>query len=169
MATKKTTTKTAAAVPDGSVPEAEFRAFQQETRDGMNTILDAIEKMHAPPELNAGVAGSAPEQNNDAGDPNGFLPPQYEKIFQKYFDPEDGFTARVTFPEVDEDGRESGGITFTIFVPKKFSNVTPAYSSLYKVDLRTRALQPHNIAKGIDDWCKLVAKNLRYDKQVQTK
>lgn len=169
MATKKTTTKTTAPVPDGAVPEAEFRAFQQETRDGMSTILDAIEKLASPITTPEQSSPAADHESNDAGDPNGFLPAQYVKIFQKYFDPADGFTARITFPEVDEQGRESGGITFTIFVPQKFSNVTPAYSSLYKVDLRTRALQPHNIAKGIDDWCKLVAKNLRYDKQVQTK
>lgn len=98
-----------------------------------------------------------------------YLPPQYKQIFEKYFDPTDGFTARLTFPEVDEKNKETGGITFTIFVPEKFSNAGPAYLKMYKVDLRSRALQPSNIAAGIDEWCKAVSKNLHYNKNIKTK
>jgi hypothetical protein len=97
------------------------------------------------------------------------LPRQYKQIFERYFDLADGFTARLTFPEVDEKNKETGGITFTIFVPEKFSNAGPAYLKMYKVDLRSRALQPSNIAAGIDEWCKAVAKNLHYNKNIKTK
>ena len=166
---KKAATKRAA--PQPGVGRSEFKAFQKETRDGIGTILDTLERIGTMPM--AASTGSPPPEvggsTEEPGGPNGFLPPQYETIFQRYFDPEDGFTARISFPEVGEDGRESGGITFTIFVPEKFSNVTPAHRKLYKQDLRTRAVLPHNIAKGIEDWCKLVAQNLKYDRNIRTK
>ena len=156
------------------VSKTEFVAFQKETRDGLGTILDILEGMKG----GAPVAKTTeavephveeadftkPDREEQDGDPNGFLPPQYQRIFAKYFDPEDGFEARLNFPEVDEQGRELGGITFTISVPMKFSNTDDAYRKLYKQDLRTRALLPHNIAKGIEEWCVKVQKNLRYDR-----
>lgn len=192
------TPKKAAVRRTTGVSRKEFDAFQKETREGIGAILEALDGLthrepstvtSAAPEIDIVVPSEEvrrlPVQSDTPSDleeeledeldeemeggPNGFLPPQYEAIFHRYFDPEDGFTARITFPEVDEDGREAGGITFTIFVPEKFSNVTPAHRALYKQDLRTRAVMPHNIAKGIEDWCKLVAQNLKYDKKIATK
>lgn len=97
------------------------------------------------------------------------LPPQYQKIFEKYFDPDDGFSARLNFPEQDEKGNEMGGIMFTIVVPNNLSNATKAYLDFYKVDLRSKPLQPGAIANGIDNWCKMVAKNIRYDRKFKIK
>lgn len=165
--TKKTTKKT-----DKKPLEAEFREFQKQTNDTLNSILNLLEKKEEPVVPVATAKVTAPEPTKEMvaqADPNGILQPQYQKLFEKYFDPSDGFTARMSFPDVDEKGNETGGITFTIFVPLKFSNTDDGYRKMYKQDLRTRALLPHNIAKGIDEWCKIVARNLRYNRNVKTK
>ncbi len=187
-ATKKTTKRAAAKKP---TVEAEFRAFKKEQQETNETILSVLEKMdtklsnsaaaasvttEAPSAGVASIPHDVPLQVTDeeaaeaqSAEAMAFMPPNYKRVFEKYFDPEDGFTARLAFPETRENGSEDGGITFTIFVPEKFSNVTEAHKSLYKIDLRTRALQPHNIAKGIEDWCARVAKNLKYNKNIKTK
>ena len=156
----------------------------EQFNESIGKILDLIEKkteteaeFRATPSTSTAqtelpkLTPKAQAENSTAADAmaNGFLPPQYQKVFEKYFDEDDGFTARITFPDVDDKGNETGGITFTIFVPEKFTNTSDAYRKMYKQDLRTRALQPHNIVKGIEEWCKLVARNLRYNKQLKTK
>ncbi len=115
------------------------------------------------------VTPVATVMSDDFAGPNGALPPQYQRMFEKFFDPADGFEGRLNFPEIDEKGRETGGLTFTIIVPDKFSNMNDGYKKMYKHDLRTKALMPHNMAQGIQTWCEMVAKNLRYNKNLQTK
>lgn len=179
---KKAVKKTAPRTAPKVVAEAEFRSFQKETREGFGTILDALDKITAnmgTPAASVETTEAAPDTRIEVTDEQAseaeteeamsFLPLQYARVFRKYFDEDDGFTARLSFPTVDAKGSESGGITFTIVVPEKFSNVSEAHKALYKVDLRTRALQPHNIAKGIEDWCAIVAKNLKYDRNIKTK
>lgn len=168
--TKKTVKKS---VAKPSPLEAEFRDFQKNTNDTLNSILNLLEKREGDTSGSVNVPQTTtPEPTKEMvaqADPNGQLQPQYQRLFEKYFDPADGFTARMSFPDVDEKGNETGGITFTIFVPLKFSNTDDGYRKMYKQDLRTRALLPHNIAKGIDEWCKVVARNLRYNRNIKTK
>lgn len=177
MADKKSKTKKVPA--PAFVSADEFKKFQEEVRGGTDLILQQLEKMSSPVVTGkevqkettvAKVVGrevkdeeATPEYSND------ILLPHYQKVFEKYFDPADGFTARMSFPTLDEKGNENGGITFTISVPLKFSNTDDGYRKMYKQDLRTRALLPHNIGKGIEDWCKAVAKNLNYNVNVKTK
>lgn len=163
------------------VDKAEFDKFRTEQERIQGKMLALLEKQAEPEitgspvlikgEVSVGdakkwVASTGEASNMFDGE---YLPPQYKNIFEKYFDPTDGFTARLTFPEVDEKNKETGGITFTILVPEKFSNAGPAYLKMYKIDLRSRALQPSNIAAGINEWCKAVAKNLHYNKNIKTK
>ncbi len=149
------------------VDKKEFESFAKKTEDTQNQILSILENMAKQP------SDSKPKSKeiiDEAGpDSGGYLPAQYQKLFEKYFDPADGFTARLVFPGTDDNGRENGGINFTICVPLKFSNTDDGYRKMYKVDLRTRALLPHNIAKGIEEWCERVRQNLRYDKTIKTK
>ena len=152
-----------------SVSSEEFAVFKDSVEATQNKILDMLERMSQPMVQPLVMPGEPFHQSSAKAVDTGYLPPQYQGIFEKYFDPEDGFTARLTFPEVGENGEGSGGITFTIVVPEKFSNNSPAHKVLYKADLRTKALMPHNIAKGIDDWCKLVCTNLHYDKKLKLK
>lgn len=155
------------------VGTAEFEAFKQDVSAGQKAILDMLEKAVAP--KTDGDVGKTGEKEavKDLVDvnvsANGMLPAQYQKVFEKYFDPADGFHASLMFPEIDEKGRESGGITFTISVPMKFSNTDDGYRKMYKQDLRSRALLPHSIAKGIEEYCKAVVNNLKYDKNIKTK
>lgn len=155
---------------DGNfVDKKEFDAFAKDTKDAQNQILSILENMAKQPATKGDTA--TPVKNSiDAGPQSGgYLPAQYQTVFEKYFDPIDGFTARLVFPETDEKGRENGGINFTICVPLKFSNTDDGYRKMYKVDLRTRALMPHNIAKGIEEWCAKVQQNLKYNKNLKTK
>jgi hypothetical protein len=166
------------------VDKAEFERFRTEQEKIQNKMLALLEKSVEPattvspvlkgeapgvaihPPFNVGTNTAGAATNMFDGE---YLPPQYKNIFEKYFDPTDGFTARLTFPEVDGKNKETGGITFTIVVPQKFTNAGEAYLKMYKVDLRSRALQPSNIAAGIDEWCKAVSRNLHYQKNVKTK
>lgn len=167
-------------------PEADYRNFV--THDDLSSfkdqIIDAVKEMVSVPKADEVEAKPVITVETQTEQPkeekkvlrefgsfdNAKIPDNYKKIFDKFFDEDDGFTARMNFGDMDEKtGEESGGITFTIFVPMKFSNTDDGYRKLYKVDLRTRALQPHNIAKGIEEWCKAVARNLKYNKLMRTK
>jgi hypothetical protein len=88
------------------------------------------------------------------------LPSNYQTIFEEYFDIKDGFEAEISYDD---------NISFTIIVPMKFSNASEAWKTYYKVDKRMKVLKQGNIEGGIKDWCVLVAKNLRYNKDLQTK
>jgi len=183
--TKKTTKRKSPAKPKQQfVGREEFDAFRENNEKTQSEILSLVRdiatgKAEVKTDATVTDAGAAPivqtpppasaVEAAKPGEPS-YLFPQYQKVFEKYFDPEDGFTARLVFPEVDEKtGVEAGGINFTIFVPLKFSNTDDGYRKMYKQDLRTRALQPHNIAKGIEDYCKAVANNLKYNRHIKTK
>lgn len=135
------------------VSKKEFKTFQE-------TILAAISALVPEKEVKKEVA---------TVEDNAVMPKQYQTIFEKHFDPEDGFTGRLTFPEIDESGRESGGLTFSIFVPEKFSNATDAWRQYYKNDIRMKALSASDLAGGISKYCELVSKNLNYQKNLMRK
>lgn len=146
----------------------DFEEFKQSVNDTQNKIIDILERMQNKEEVRQ---EKEPELKDEPIMPMqvGFLPPNYKKIFDNYFDAEDGFEASFDFPEQNANGGESGGLTFTIKVPEKMSNMIDAQKNFYKVDLRTVVLKPNNIAKGIDDWCKKVAQNLKYNKKFKFK
>ena len=135
------------------VTKREFEASQK-------TILDAISAL-APKKEEKKVVATVED--------NSLMPKQYQTIFEKHFDPDDGFTGRLTFPEIDENGKESGGLTFSIFVPDKFSNATDAWKQFYKKDIRVKALSSTDLAGGIAKYCELVAKNLNYNRDLMRK
>lgn len=85
------------------------------------------------------------------------LAPHYQAIFEKYFDPEDGFTAEI------EDA------LLTITVPQKFSNATDAHLKFYKKDTRDKVMDMRNLEASLESYCKLVARNLNYNKILKTK
>lgn len=146
----------------------DFEVFKKSVNETQNKIIDILEKMQNKEEVkqeNKPELKDEPIENVSGGS----LPPNYKKIFDNYFDAEDCFEAQLNFPEQSENGGESGGLTFTIKVPDKLSNMIQAQKNFYKVDLRTVVLKPNNIAKGIDDWCKKVAQNLKYNKKFKFK
>lgn len=87
------------------------------------------------------------------------LPALYEEVFSKYFDREDGFDAIF----------DEKGLTFTIIIPNNLSNRTEAEKSFYKEDLRSKRIELNNIIGGIENWCKLVCQNLKYNKNIKLK
>lgn len=80
-------------------------------------------------------------------------------IFEKYFAIDDGFKA---WYNVNSN-------IFTIEVPMALSNTTEAHRVLYKQDLRSRKVDQNNVLASIDQWCRLVASNLKYNKQFKLK
>lgn len=137
--------------------------------DNKESVTIAADRPDAPVSKAVSDARALVEAAEAGPDSNNHLPSQYQRVFEKYFDPKDGFEARLNMPEIDDEGRESGGITFSILVPLKFSNAGEAYLKHYKVDVRTRALRPDNVGKGIVDWCIRVAKNLHYNRNLRSK
>lgn len=176
MATKNTTKKENKSEGE-FVSKAELESFKKDVADGQNKMLDILERMSAnitvpsapTPNMTGGLAAMAPTLRDVSAEPNGFLPEQYQKIVDKHFDPADGFSARLNFPEMDDSGREMGGITFTIIVPQKFTNMSDAAQKFYKTDVRLVALRPENIIRGIDSWCGKVAKNIKYNRKAVVK
>jgi len=81
------------------------------------------------------------------------------ELFERYFDPNDGFKAWYNLNEN----------IFTIEVPMTLSNMIDAQKILYKQDLRSKKVDQNNILGSIDQWCKLVCQNLNYDKRIKLK
>uniref|UniRef100_A0A6H1ZYI8 Uncharacterized protein n=1 Tax=viral metagenome TaxID=1070528 RepID=A0A6H1ZYI8_9ZZZZ len=173
------------------IKREEFDDFKQSMDDFQIKVLDILEKLSETKNLecqptpstdsnyttsistlsNSGAVDEAIKEERAVykEDDQSIMPARYQKIVDEIFDPTDGFQARLKFPDVDDLGQETGGIMFTVVVPDKFSNMTPAHKTMYKVDIRSIALQPNNIAKGIAEWCKRVAKNINYNILLKTK
>lgn len=146
---------------DKYVGKEDFKAFRDNVMSSLNTLTDLIAKAQpkvAPPKVTGPkntaevLAGSI---QNEA---------IFQKMFQEYFDPKDGFIATVGFPTQNNKGQTTSGFTFTISVPEKWNNTSDAYKSLYGMaDLRTRVIDPNDPIGSTRDWCVKVAHNLGYD------
>jgi hypothetical protein len=82
---------------------------------------------------------------------------EHQAIFDKYFDMEDGFTAQLK------------GVYFSISVPLKLSNAQDAHKTFYKTDIRFKVLDGHDIEGAMEKYCKLVAQNLNYKRNIKLK
>lgn len=87
------------------------------------------------------------------------LLPEQREIFEKYFDPMDGFKAEYIPSES----------SFLIEVPNNLSNCSEAYLQFYKKDIRCKKVDQNDPLGSIDRYCKLVAQNLKYDKKIKIK
>ena len=137
------------------VTTEEFESFKKNVEITQNKILDLLEKALEPQgkQVQAKVVSEeALEGLQISG--------KYRDIFEKYFDPADGFQAYLDYPDRGK---------FTILVPLRFSQESPAYKDYYKRTLHTVVIRGTNVEQEIDEWCKKVARNLRYDKKIQTK
>lgn len=159
----------------GFVSTNEFNEFKEQTNKNTIDILDAIKSLgDKPAQVIPGPTAEAPSrafsitnkpeeerpQTTDqasAKNSNYTLNPAHQSIFEEYFDPADGFEARMEYPY------------FTIIVPLKFSNADPAWKKHYKTDTRLKFLKYDNIEGGMRDWCRLVAGNLKYDRNKKMK
>ena len=87
------------------------------------------------------------------------LTDQQNEIFEKYFDARDGFKSKYS---PDES-------LFVIYVPLELSNASDAYKSYYKSDRRAIKVDQNNQLGSIEEYCKLVCQNLRYDRKISIK
>ena len=151
------------------VTREEFESLKTKMDESNLSILDAIKSLD--PRANPAATGSRPfsvtpqtpverpitnEEASVRGS-NYTLNPAHQVIFEQYFDPADGFEARLEYPY------------FTIIVPMKLSNADDAWKKYYKTDTRMKYLQPGDIEGGIRRWCEMVARNLKYDKTKKLK
>lgn len=140
-------------IPATTVSKEEFDSFKNNVEQTQNKILDLLEKSLEKKESPVKVV-------SEGGPKELSLPEEYRGIFEKYFDPADGFQAGMDFPEKGH---------FGILVPKKFSNESSAYQDYYKRVVHSARLPGLNPAQEIEERCKLVARNLRYNRNLQTK
>lgn|SRR3990167_306789 len=159
-------------MPTNTQLESQLNTFKKDVENKFDAILNILEKPKAQftPE-NAPVESRAfrvtkPEDvgktimsvdQASAEASNYTLNPAYQRIFEEYFDPADGFTGRLQ------------GVYFTIVVPKKFSNADAAWKAYYKEDTRLKVIKHDRIEDDMRDWCKMVARNLKYDRNIRLK
>lgn len=128
-----------------AVSKEEFEAYKKESSAKLDKMLTLLQEAKSEPE---------PQVVSESK-----VPHTHEEMFAKYFDREDGFNCEV-------DTLEN---TFSIIVPPKFSNASPAHKDFYKVDKRMIKMDANNPLGTVEEWCVRVSKNLRYDKAVKTK
>lgn len=144
------------------VTKNDFTDFKSSILDVLQGLSDKIESQKAPernvmmataPEKTAKVFEQRPsaepvEHNLDA------ISPDYQAIFEKYFDPADGFKGMLR------------GVSFKIEVPMNLSNAIEAYKDFYKKDVRHKVLDGQDIEGSMEAYCKLVTQNLRYNRKI---
>ena len=129
--------------------------FKKETKETNTKILGALESIMNKDEKVEPITEEEPKVESEILE----LTKQQRDIFEYYFDPADEFTANY---DINLN-------VFTINVPMKLSNVSDAYKSLYKVDLRSKKVDSNNILGSIKAWCILVAQNLKYERRIKLK
>jgi len=140
---------------DKVVAKDDFEQFKNEVRETNDKIFGLLEKIvnkDPEPEI---LPVEEEKQESEVVE----LTHQQRTIFEHYFDPTDGFKA---WYDINKN-------IFTIEVPMKLSNTTPAYQTLYKQDLRSKKVDQNNILGSIKAWCELVAQNLKYERRVRLK
>jgi hypothetical protein len=139
----------------------DLEAFKAETRETNGKILGILENLVNKEE------NKKPIDNKDLletpkvplGEEIQALTPKQQELFERYFDPAEGFKS---WYNVNEN-------LFTIEVPIAFTNMSEAAKVLYKQDLRTKKVDQNNVLASIDQWCKLVCQNLRYNRKIKLK
>jgi len=138
-----------------SILKKEMDEFKKETKQTNKTILGALETLMNKDEKPEPVTEKKVETKAEVVE----LTNQQKEIFEHYFDPVDGFKANY---DVNLN-------IFTIEVPTTLSNVSEAHKALYKVDLRSKKVDPNNILGSMKNWCIMVAQNLKYEKRIKLK
>ena len=159
-----------------TVSKTEFETFKSDIMSSLDVILNKIEeKDDAVVEVvvakQATTASSYTTDDEEYIHTSDDLPPQYQRIFEKYFDPKDGFEGKLELPKQDKHGNTANGLMFTIVVPRKFSTSSDSYLDMHKVDLHSKSLSAGSMPSDIEDWCKLVAQHLKskYNRNMQSK
>lgn len=127
-------------------------------------LEDISNKLNAEPERKVMMAteGKKEEVGNSGNSPSAEpvvhnLIPEYQMIFDKYFDMDDGFKGMVK------------GVSLKIEVPLKLSNAQDAHKTFYKNDIRHKILDGHDVEGSMEKYCKLVVQNLNYRRNVKLK
>lgn len=111
------------------------------------------------------VVGKAPEKEPvkivDEAGPKELqaLPVELQSIVDIYFDESDGFKAEF-------DTMKS---MFSITVPLERSNMSEASKLHEKKDVRSKKVDQNDIKGSVDNWCKLVCQNLKYNRAFKLK
>jgi hypothetical protein len=113
--------------------------------------------MMANPKEDKKVIGNNSPSNEEVVHNLGAVGQEYEDIFNKYFDQEDGFKGMLK------------GVNFKISVPLTLSNAQEAHIKYYKTDIRHKVLDGHDLEGSMEKYCRLVCQNLNYKRNVKLK
>ena len=142
------------------VSKDDFQNFQSKIVDVLQTLSDKVEAQKAP-ERNVMMAGKPEEQkkvfaqrpsNEPVVHNLDSISPEYQAIFEKYFDMNDGFKADLR------------GVVFRIDVPYDLS--TDPQKEQKKILIHCKVLDGNDIEGSMERYCKMVCQNLHYNRRV---
>jgi len=151
---------------DNFVSKESFEQFQSSNDDKLNKIVGVLETLVNQKEPERRVMTVGAEKKTDAGNVSNSpsneevihnldsIAPEYQEIFEKYFEMSDGFKGMLK------------GVNFKIEVPLHLSNVQDAHKTFYKRDIRHKVLDSHDIEGSIEKYCKLVANEMHYNRKI---
>ena len=148
---------------EASVSKEEFDNFKKEMHETQSEILSALKGMQQPIPASTNPLQVKPIATVEKEDPDVLpaqmmLPTKLQLIFEKYFDPQDGFVAELE------------GTHFKMIVPNKLSNAGDAYWVQPNfIDIRAKQLDGNDIPGSMERYLKLVVQNLRYNKDIKLK
>lgn len=139
----------------------DFEKFKEETTATNNKMLSILETLVNKDNFTKpmDIAKMTEVPKVPAGEEIRMLEGKQREVFENYFSVEDGFRA---WYNVNEN-------IFTIEVPMKLSNMIEAQRTMYKQDLRSKKVDQNNVLGSIDQWCRLVMQNIKYNKQIKLK
>jgi gas vesicle protein len=143
-----------------SVSTREFEQFKNEQKEHNNTVLNILEKLvNKDKQVGETLNETIEEEKVPIEDEIQPLSARQQELFEKYFDPTDGFKA---WYNVNTN-------IFTVEVPMALSNMIDAQRQMYKQDLRSKKVDQNNILGSIDQWCRIICQNLKYNRLIKLK
>lgn len=136
-----------------------------------NKMLELLETMSNRSSGNATLQAISPQPvvpSTSDSSRNVDLHQNYQHIYNKFFDPADGFSFKLEMPMRNEKGHSSA-VMFYVYVPQKFKSCPDAYWDYYHCDPHSTVVDPGNIEGDIESWCKKVAQNIHYDRNAVVK
>lgn len=140
--------------------QKELGEFKKEQRKDTNRILEVLEGLSGEEVKRTTPKEVAIEEDEDTFAQEFPVSKAHQAIFERYFDPEDGFVFATEYPERNR---------VTVFVPKELSNASDAHWHTYKSDVRSSGKLLEDFDEQLDQWLEKVAKNLRYNKNLVRK
>ena len=140
--------------------EKELSEFKEEVRGNTNRILEVLEGLSGETIKKTIPVKDVTEQDEETFSQEFPVSKAHQAIFERYFDPADGFIFATEYPERNR---------VTVFVPRALSNASDAHWDNYDSDIRSSGKLLEDFDEQLDQWLEKVAKQLRYNKNLVRK